>query len=116
MQISYDNRKTQRLFNSQKAILKNFGLPVGRRVMQRLTELEAAQSLQMVSHLPPPRCHELVSANEHVFSVDVSGNLRLLFRPCGEFSEKEDGGIDLTSVKAVCIMEVKDTHEGKTRR
>lgn len=116
MQVSFDNRKTQKLFNSGKEILKNFGSAVGKRVMQRLAELEAAQSLQMVSHLPPPRCHELVSANGHVFSVDVSGNMRLLFRPCGEFASKEDGGIDLASVKAVCIIEVKDTHEGKTRR
>lgn len=116
MQLFYDNRKTQRLFNNEKAILKNFGVPVGKRVMQRLAELEAAQSLQMVSHLPPPRCHELVSANGHVFSVDVSENMRLLFRPSGEFSDKEDGGLDLASVKAVCIIEVKDTHEGKTRR
>ena len=38
------------------------------------------------------------------------------FRPSGEFSNKEDGGLDLASVKAVCIIEVKDTHEGKTRR
>jgi hypothetical protein len=42
--------------------------------------------------------------------------MRLLFRPSGEFSNKEDGGLDLASVKAVCIIEVKDTHEGKTRR
>ena len=116
MDIFFGNKKTQRLFNSQKAILKNFGVAVGRRVMQRLTELEAAQSLQMVSHLPPPRCHELTTSGGHVFSVDVSGNMRLLFRPCGEFSEREDGGIDLASVKAVCIMEVKDSHEGKVRR
>ena len=48
MQIFYDDRKTQRLFDSGKAILKNFGLAVGKRVMQRMTELEAAQSLQML--------------------------------------------------------------------
>jgi len=114
MDIFFDNKKTQKLFNSQKAILKNFGVAVGKRVMQRLTELEAAQSLQMISHLPPPRCHELITSGGHVFSVDVSGNMRLLFRPCGEFSER--GGIDLASVKAVCIMEVKDSHEGKVRR
>jgi hypothetical protein len=42
--------------------------------------------------------------------------MRLLFRPCGEFSEREDGGIVLASVKEVCIMEVKDSHEGKVRR
>ena len=116
MQIFYDNRKTQKLFNSRKAILKNFGAAVGKRVMQRLAELEAAQSLQMVSHLPPPRCHELVSANGRVFSVDVSENMRLIFRPSGVFTNKDDGGLDLASVKAVCIVEVKDTHEGKTRR
>lgn len=84
--------------------------------MQRLTELNAAETLQMISHLPPPRCHELIAPGRHVFSVDVSENMRLLFSPCGEFSEKEDGGIELSSVKAVCIIEVKDTHEGKTRR
>ena len=42
MQIFYDNRKTQKLFNSGKAILKSFGAAVGKRVMQRLAELDAA--------------------------------------------------------------------------
>ena len=116
MKLFFENRKMQKLLNGEKAILSHFGTAVGRRVMQRLTELDAAETLQMVSHLPPPRCHELTVPGEHVFSVDVSGNMRLLFRPHGEFAEKEDGGIELASVKSVCVIEVKDTHEGKIRR
>ena len=96
--------------------MRSFGASVGKRIMQRLTELEAADSLQMVSHLPPPRCHELESSDGHVFSVDVSGNMRLLFSPCEAFAVKPDGGVDLSSVKAVGIREVRDTHDGKVRR
>ena len=52
MQMFYDNRKTQKLFNSGKEILKNFGLAVGKRVMQRLAELEAAQSREQLAFNP----------------------------------------------------------------
>ena len=116
MDLFFENRKTQKLLNGEKTILRHFGTSVGKRVMQRLTELSAAETLQMISHLPPPRCHELTVSGKRVFSVDVSGNMRLLFRPYGEFSEKADGGIELASVKAICVIEIKDTHEGKTRR
>ena len=117
MKVVFETRKAQKLFNSDKEILRKFGQSVAKRIKQRLFELESADTLQMVSHLPPPRCHELEGSDEHVFSVDVSENMRMLFHPVvGEFALKADGGLDLSSVEKVCIREVCDTHEGKVRR
>lgn len=116
MDIFYQDRKTQKIFNSQESLLKNFGTKVGTRIMQRLFELGAAESLRMISHLPPARCHELTDPKGFLFSVDVSANMRLLFRPCGDYSKKPDGGLDLETVKEICILEVKDTHGKITRK
>lgn len=115
MRIVFTDRKIQKLFNSECLLNKKFGKSIATRIKQRMSELVAAETLQMVSHLPPPRCHKL-EGNGCLFSVDVSGNMRLIFCPYGEFSVRDDNGIDLTSVKTICIKEVRDTHDGKVRR
>lgn len=115
MRIVFRDRKTQKVFNSDKELNRKYGTALAKRIKQRMAELNAAESLQMVSHLPPPRCHELEGGGHH-FSVDVSGNMRLVFCAYGEFEEREDGGLDLTSVRTICIETVRDTHDGKVRR
>ena len=115
MEIVFVDRKTKKLFDSEKELNKRFGTAIARRIRQRMAELCAAESLQMVSHLPPPRCHELTGKGHH-FSVDVSPNMRLIFCAFGEFGIREDNGLELSSVKSICVEEVRDTHDGKVRR
>lgn len=114
MRIVFTDRKTKKVFDSEKELNRKYG-SLAKRIKQRMAELVAAESLQMVSHLPPPRCHEL-EGNGHRFSVDVSPNMRLVFSAYGDFAVREDHGLDLSSVKAICIEEVRDTHDGKVRR
>ncbi len=116
MELSFPNNKTRKTFSQEKTLRKTFG-QLAPRIMQRIKELQAALSLADISHLPPPRCHELSGDRKGVFSVDVSPNERLLFRPTRQPPEtKMDGGIDLEKVRAVIVLGVDDTHEGKNRR
>jgi len=115
MQIVFADKKIQKVFNSEKELNKKYGSIIARRIKQRMAELCAAESLQMVSHLPPPRCHELEGKGHH-FSVDVSPNMRLVFCAYGEFVVRDDNGLELSSVKTICVEEVRDTHDGKVRR
>ena len=115
MRIVFTDKKTKKVFDSDKELNRKYGTALAKRIKQRMAELWAAESLQMVSRLPPPRCHELEGGGHH-FSVDVSANMRLIFSACGEFTMREDNGLELASVKAVCIEEVRDTHDGKVRR
>ena len=81
------------------------------KLKQRMAELKAADVLADISHLPPPRLHELTGKEKGQFSVDLQHPYRLLFIPADEpVPRKEDGGIELNGVKAVEIIEIADTH------
>ena len=74
-------------------------------------ELQAAENLAVISHLPPARCHELVGNRAGQFSVDLKHPFRLLFEPDHDpVPQKADGAIDRTLVTAIIIVEIADTH------
>ena len=82
------------------------------KLSQRLFELQAAESLQEISYLPPTRCHELTGKEAGQFSVDLEHPYRLLFVPSDNPApRREDGSIDRSKVKAIGIIGIKDTHK-----
>ena len=82
------------------------------RLSQRLFELQAVESLQELSHLPPTRCHELTGKEAGQFSVDLEHPYRLLFVPADNpVPLIDDGGIDRSKVRAIEIIDIKDTHK-----
>ena len=116
METTFRSKKEQRRFSSERELQAAYG-GLARKIMQRMKELQAAATLADISHLPPPRCHELDGNRKGTFSVDLSANMRLLFRPSRQPPPTtSDGGIDLARVDAVQIQGVEDTHEGKNRR
>ena len=92
-------------------MVKELGAGMARKLQQRLAELNAADVLSDISHLPPPRCHELTGKRAGQFSVDLEHPYRLLFIPADDpIPYKEDGGIDLALVTEIEIIEIEDTH------
>lgn len=74
-------------------------------------ELQAADTLNVVSRLPPARCHELTGNRQGQFSVDLDHPYRLLFIPANDpLPEREDGGLDRSQVTEVEIIGIVDTH------
>jgi proteic killer suppression protein len=92
-------------------MIKKLGKECAAKLSQRLMELQAAESLSVISHLPPARCHELAGKEAGVFSVDLKHPLRLLFVPADQpIPKREDGSIDRDQVKEIEIIAIKDTH------
>lgn len=111
MDISFKTKKLQKLCSTRKEILKQFGQVKGKKLMRRMSELNAAITLSEISYLPPPRLHELTGKRKGQFSVDLEHPYRLLFMPDNEpVPIKEDGGIDKTRVHKIKIIEIEDTH------
>ncbi len=81
MVISFRTRKLQKICSEQRAGVKELGPKGGRRLMQRMVELNAAIALSDISYLPPPRLHELSGNRKGHFSVDLAHPYRLLFIP-----------------------------------
>jgi proteic killer suppression protein len=109
--ISFKTKKLQKTCSYAREMQKQLGPAMARKLQQRLMELNAADSLAEISHLPPPRCHELSNDRAGQFSVDLVHPYRLLFIPADEpVPRRDDGGIDLERVREIEIIEIEDTH------
>lgn len=96
--------------SSAAAIAKRYG-GLAKRITMRLDLLRQADCLADVPAVPPPRRHPLSGDYQGCFAVDLSGNWRLVFRPDDDpLPFKDDGGLDLTKVKAIKIVDVVDYH------
>lgn len=111
MEITFRTRKLQKTCSIQKEAIKTHGPTRARKLMQRLMELSAAESLAEIPPTPPPRCHELVGNLKGSLSVDLDHPWRLLFVPAHEpVPVKDDGGLDWSQVTAVEITNIEDPH------
>ena len=111
MVLYFKTRKLAKNCNSQIEATKTFGQQCAQKLMQRLMELQAALVLSDISHLPPPRLHELTGQRKGQFLVDLKHPYRLLFIPANDpISLKEDGGINLSKVTEIEIINIEDTH------
>jgi len=81
------------------------------RLLQRMMELKAADTLNDISNLPPARCYEFSGNRKRQFSVDINRNYRLLFITVNDpIPEKDDGGLDKNRITEIEIIEIEDTH------
>jgi len=105
--------KLEKVCNSASALRKKHGAKKAKKIQQRLYDLLAAETLNDVTHLPPPRCHELIGDRKGQYSVDTIHPYRIIFEPANApLPLLADGGIDKTKVTAICILDVNiDTHE-----
>lgn len=90
---------------------KELGRKMAIKLQQRMMELSAVDTLGDISHLPPPRCHELTGKRTGQFSVDLVHPYRLIFIPADDpIPRTREGKIDIDRVCAIEIIEIKDTH------
>lgn len=98
-------------FNSLKALTRRFGAENARRIMQRLSELRAAENLEVMRHLPG-HCHELKGDLAGLLSMYVRHPQRLIFEPANEpIPQKDDGGLHWAGVTSIRILRVEDYHD-----
>ncbi len=112
MEILFRTKKFQKVCNDSRSLQRERGERQARLIRRRLDELHAADTLAVMGHLPPARCHELGMNRKGQFSVDLDHPYRLIFVPANDPTPRlPDGGIDLSQVTAVEIFGVEDTHE-----
>jgi len=112
MDIYFKTRKLQKICNSQKEMQREYGNSMAKKLMQRLIELQAAESLEEISHLPPPCCHALSADRSGQFSVDLVHPYRLLFIPViDSVPEAKSKDINRGEILEIEIIEIADTHE-----
>ncbi len=111
MDVSFKDTKLAKTCNSEKALVKAYGKANARKIMLRLTLLEAAEALSDVPVTPPTRRHELKGNRKGKFAIDVQHPFRIVLEPAhNPVPTREEGGIDLDAVTAVKIITIEDYH------
>jgi len=111
MEISFATGKLAKLLNSEKETLRKYGPENGRRILVRLSQIAAVETLQDLAALPQIRLHQLGADRKGQLSLDVKHPYRLLIVPNHEeIPRKADGGLDWSRVTAVTVVEIADTH------
>jgi proteic killer suppression protein len=110
MKIDFRTSKLAGILSSEKELKRNYGAPQAKKIKLRMKTLEAAATLNEVPKIQPDRCHQLTGDRNEQFAVDLVHPNRLIFKPQGAIPRKPDGGIDLTKVTEITIVEVENYH------
>ncbi len=110
MEVYFATKRLETDLATTDRRIKSSGATVARKLELRLSQLSAAPDLETMRSLPG-RCHELHGDRADHLALDVTGNLRLVFRPTEQPPPaKDDGGLDWKAVAAITIVEVVDYH------
>lgn len=111
MNIAFANAKLKRDFNSTRRLSKKYGKKIAAKISERLTILEEAQNLADIHHGPPLYCHQLEHDRKGQYAIRLTESGRLTFEPDHDpLPILDDGGIDISKVTAIVIVEVIDYH------
>jgi toxin HigB-1 len=111
LKIDFLTAKDKEFFESAKLVTKAYGAQTAKKLKSRLDDLDAAQSMEDMRHLPG-HWKELKNDRAGQFSVQLQGGLRLIVKPQKEPPPvKPDGGLDWRAIDSIFIFEVVDYHD-----
>ena len=94
MEVDYATKKLATTLTQHQRRVREYGDLVSKKVHRRILELIAADTLEVMRNTPG-RCHELRGDRAGQLAVNITGNLRLVFRPSDDPPPtKDDGGLD----------------------
>lgn len=107
MKINYQDQKIRKSLSSEKEANRKYGKSLAEKIFKVIQYLEAAPDLFSVSPAPPIRRHKLEGNYEGHFAVDLTKNIRLIFRPIDSFMKVS---YQLNEIKDIYIVAIEDYH------
>lgn len=104
MILHYASSKDEKIFQNERLIKKYYGKD-GENIINRLSELRAANNLEEIPPVPPPRRHKLSNNMKNCWGIDYSKNDRIIIEPAGEFDIE-----DLKTITEIKIIKLEDYH------
>jgi len=98
VQIKYKNRKLEKVCTMASEAEKEYGKEMAEKIQQRIDEIEAALSVEMMIEFKIGRCHQLKGNRKKQYAVDLVHPMRLIF--------KKEGDV----IQIALITEIVDYH------
>lgn len=98
MDITYKNKKIEKVCTDAKAAEKTYGREMAEKIHHRIDEIVAADTVEMMMQFHIGRCHPLTQNRKGQYAVDLIHPYRLVF-------EKNGGEIQIAK-----ILEIVDYH------
>jgi proteic killer suppression protein len=108
--ILYRNKGIEKACTEQKEAVKRYGPNNQKKLFQRLSEIDAADNLEILCKIPAARCHPLTGKLKGLWAVDLVHPFRLLFRLVKSDGTDIEKRRSFRMVVAVMIWDIKDYH------
>ena len=111
MNITFFDRKFEKIVNDDRAMDRAFGKIRAGKLRLRLTQLEDAETLEAVRHLPG-NYHELIGDRKGQWACDLDQPYRLIFKPHEDpIPKNEHGQYIWIEILGVEIIEIINYHK-----
>lgn len=112
MNIEFKSRKLEKELKDINSASKSYGGDIARKIIKRLYEIQAANTLNDLNKLPPTRCHRLKGDLKLYLAVDLKQPHRLKFSPLNEDGSIADlDKVSWSNIYSVKIMEVSKHYD-----
>lgn len=98
MDITYRNKKIEKICTDAKTAERTYGKEMSEKIHQRIDEITAADTVEMMIQFHIGRCHSLTQNRKGQYAVDLVHPYRLVF-------EKNGNEIQIANV-----LEIVDYH------
>ena len=98
MKIKYKTRKLERVCTKAGDAEKEYGRDMAEKIQQRIDEINAAISVEMMIQYGIGRCHQLKGKRKGEYAVDLVHPKRLVFKKNGD------------EIQIALITEIVDYH------
>ncbi|MFP5520791.1 type II toxin-antitoxin system RelE/ParE family toxin [Peptococcus simiae] len=98
MEITFKSKKLEKICRNAHFATKYYGSEMAEKIQQRMGEIEAASSVEMMVRFKIGRCHSLNGNRKNQYAVDLVHPFRLIFIKKGE------------EIQVAIIQEIVDYH------
>ena len=98
LEILYKNKTIEKVCTKQSEAIKKYGKRMAEKIDQRIGEIKAADSVELMVKYRIGRCHQLTNNRKEQFAVDLVHPYRLVFEKKGE------------DVQIAFVIEIVDYH------
>lgn len=98
MDITYKNKKIKKVCTDANAAEKMYGRKMAEKIQQRIDQITAADSVEMLIEFHIGRCHPLTQNRKGQYAVDLVHPYRLVFEKKGD------------EIQIAIVLEIVDYH------